>query len=204
MSNNEKSEEFRRTLHESARLLSQNRPGEALAKLAPLHKKAPTDPDVAINLGGAYILQRKWDRAVEVLNQAAEAHPSNAMLWTNLAAALLGNLETAGPQQQARAIEAYERALQADSETPNVHYHLGLIYKERGELNRATAFFQRALEVHPGDKDARSWLDQLSKLIAKEKRASEEQTAASTTDPDNSAVKREDSEQSDPDNGENA
>jgi tetratricopeptide (TPR) repeat protein len=166
MSEIEKSEEFRRTLNESARLLSQNRPGEALAKLRPLYDKAPTHPDVAINMGGAYILQRKWDRAVLVLNQAAEAHPNNAMLWTNLAAALLGRLETAGPQQQARAIQAYERALQADSEAPNVHYHLGLIYKERGELNRACAFFQRALEVYPADKDARNWLDQLSRQLA--------------------------------------
>ncbi len=184
MSEIEQSEEFRRALNESARLLSQNRPGEALVKLEPLYAKTPTHPDVAINLGGAYILQRKWERAVAVLNQAAEAHPHNAMLWTNLAAALLGNLETAGPQQQARAIEAYQQALQADSEAPNVHYHLGLIYKERGELNRACAFFQRALEVHPGDKDARNWLDQLSNQLANEKRARDQQTDAPAADPD--------------------
>jgi len=204
MSEIEKPEEFRRTLHESARLLSQNRPGEALAKLASLYAKAPTHPDVAINLGGAYILQRKWDRAVAVLNQAAEAHPDNAMLWTNLGAALLGNLETAGPQQQARAIQAYERALEADSEAPNVHYHLGLIYKERGELNRACAFFQRALEVDPGDKDARSWLDQLSNQIAKEKRERAEQAEAPTVNPDYSDSEHNNSEHNDPDNGENA
>ena len=166
----EQSDDFRRTLNESARLLSQNRPGEALVKLQPLHDKAPTHPDVAINVGGAYILQRKWDQAVSVLNKAAEANPSNAMLWTNLGAAQLGRLEVAGPQQQERAIQAYERALQADPEAPNVHYHLGLIYKERDELNRATAFFQRALEIRPSDQDARFWLDQLSQQIAEEGR----------------------------------
>ncbi|CAN5874314.1 hypothetical protein BH10CHL1_BH10CHL1_31850 [soil metagenome] len=204
MSEIEKSEEFRRTLHESARLLSQNRPGEALAKLAQLHEKMQTHPDVAINLGGAYILQRKWDRAVMVLNQAAEAHPSNAMLWTNLAAALLGNLETAGPQQQVRAIQAYERALEADSEAPNVHYHLGLIYKERGELNRASAFFQRALEVHPADKDARSWLDLLSSQMAEEKRAREEQNKTPEADPETDDSAANNPEHTDPDHGENA
>jgi tetratricopeptide (TPR) repeat protein len=56
-------------------------------------------------------------------------------------------------------------ALKVDPEAPNVHYHLGLIYKERGELNRASAFFQRALEVNPTDRDARYWLDRLSALL---------------------------------------
>jgi len=181
MTDIEQSDDFRSALNESARLLSQNRPGEALIKLFAIYEQAPTHPDVAINLGGAYILQRKWSRAVAVLSKAAEAHPHNAMLWTNLAAAELGRLELAGPQEQARAIQAYERALQADSEAPNVHYHLGLIYKERGELNRASAFFQRALEVLPADKDARFWLDQLAQQLTEEQRqpAESDETAAS-------------------------
>lgn len=157
---------FQEIINDSARLLRQNRPGEAAALLEPLYKEAPTHPDVAINLGGAYILQRKWDRAVRVLSKAAEAHPQNAMLWVNLGAAHLGNLETAGPKQQERAIRAYERALQVDAVAPNVHYHLGLIYKERGEFSRAMAFFQRALEVLPADQDARYWLAKLQQWDA--------------------------------------
>jgi len=87
------------------------------------------------------------------------------MLWANMAAAQLGRLETAGPKQQEKAIEAYYRALRADPSAPNVHYHLGLIYKKRGELNRACAMFQRALEVNPGDRDARFWLDRLAAYL---------------------------------------
>lgn len=157
-------ESARRALHESARLLHQNRPGEAVTRLLPLYEQHPTDPDVALNLGGAYILQRKWSRAVAVLQRAADENPGNAMLWVNLAAAELGNLELSGARQQERAIAAYERALEADPSTPNVHYHLGLIYKRRGELNRAGAFFHRALEVQPADRDARYWLDRLAEL----------------------------------------
>lgn len=156
------SQEFRDTLNESARLLSQNRPGEAAARLEPLYAEAPDDPDVAINLSGAYILQRKWDKAVSVLTAAVEANPDNAMLWTNLGAARLGRLKLAGPKQQEQAMEAYWQALRADPHAPNVHYHLGLIYKERGELTRASAMFQRAVEVNPADKDARYWLKRLT------------------------------------------
>lgn len=165
MVESERSLQFRQALNESARLLSQNRPGEALQKLRPLYEEAPDDPDVAINLSGVYILQRRWKRAIDVLAAATRVHPGNAMLWTNLAAAQLGRLETAGPKQQEKAMEAYYRALRADPSAPNVHYHLGLIYKQRGELNRACAMFQRALEVNPGDRDAAYWLDRLAAYL---------------------------------------
>ncbi len=170
----EQSEQFRRALNESARLLRQNRPGEAIEKLMPLYEQAPDHPDVAINLGGAYIMQRKWQRAVALLRAAVKVHPDNAMLWANLGAAELGRLETAGPRQQERAIAAYQRSLQADPEAPNVHYHLGLIYKERGELTRAYAFFQRALEVNPADRDARYWLERVGRAMAQAQRERQE------------------------------
>lgn len=168
MTNLEHSFDFPKILNESAHLLRQNRAAEAAELLEPLHQHAPDHPDVAINLGGAYILQRKWNQAAKILGKAAISNPDNAMLWTNLGAAELGNIQTAGPKQQERAIRAYERALHADPTAPNVHYHLGLIYKERGELMRASAFFQRALEVKPSDRDARYWLDQIGRLIVRE------------------------------------
>ena len=158
-------DEYNQALNASARLLRANRPGEAVAVLEPLHTQYPHDPDIAINLGGALILQRKWERAVQVLLPAARQHMKNAMLWVNLAAAHLGRLETSGPKQQQQAITAYEQALRADPPAPNVHYHLGLIYKEQGKLSQASALFQRALEINPQDKDAQRWLDRLSELI---------------------------------------
>ncbi len=157
--------EFHRRLNESAQLLVQNRPGEAVERLLLLYEEAPSHPDVLINLSGAYILQRRWDKAVALLTKAVEHSPHNAMLWMNLGAAQLGRLETAGPRQQERAIHAYQMALKVDPQAPNVHYHLGLIYKERGELNRASAFFQRALEINPADRDARYWLDRMTQLL---------------------------------------
>lgn len=173
--------EFNRALNESAQLLGQNRPGEAVEKLLPLYEQDPEHPDVLINLSGAYILQRKWDKAVDLLNQAAKTHPNNAMVWMNLGAAQLGRLETAGPKQQDKAINAYQRALQVNPEVPNAHYHLGLIYKERGELTRAAAFFQRALEVDPADRDARYWLDRLT-VMMQEAAINKEKTARDTDD----------------------
>lgn len=171
---------FQQTINESAQLLQQNRPSEAAARLEPLHLLAPTHPDIAINLGGAFILQRKWSRAVRVLTKAAEANPENVMLWINLGAAQLGNLQTAGPQQQARAIRAYEKALQLDPVAPNVYYHLGLIYQDQGNFDRAIAMFQRALEVRPSDTDARYWIDRLTNFKATVQNNTADATHSST------------------------
>lgn len=163
MANLTQPEEFQRALNEGAWLLRQNRPDEALERLLPLYDLAPANPDVAINVGGAYILQAKWNKAERVLARAVELHPDNAMLWMNLGAAHLGRLELAGPKQQERAIRAYERAAAIDPRTPNAYYNLGLIRKERGELQHATAAFEHALEVNPADADARYWLDWLAR-----------------------------------------
>lgn len=159
---------FRQALSESARLLQQNRPSEAIALLEALAQQAPDNPDVAINLGGAYILLRKWNKAEAILRRATAENPHNVMMWTNLAAAHLGNLETAGPKQQERAIAAYERALELDPQAPNIHYHLGLIYKERRDWSNAIAYFEQALIVAPADRDARRWLEQIDALRAAE------------------------------------
>ncbi len=155
-------EEFNRALAEGAWLLRTNQPAAAVDKLLPLYEQAPSNPDVAINLGGAYILLAKWNKAVRVLSKAAELHPHNAMIWSNLGAAYLGRLELAGPQQQQRAIRAYTRALEVDPAVRNVNYHLGLIYKSRGDLAEAIVYFERELALNPADKDARYWIDRLT------------------------------------------
>lgn len=161
-------DELGERLRASARFLSQNLPAEAAEILEPLYKIVPENFDVACNLGGAYILQRKWDRAVTVLEAAAEIHSQSAMLWTNLAAAYLGRLETAGPKQQMQAINAYKQALAVDARTPNVHYHLGLIYKERNELEQARDAFQQALEINPSDNDALIWLNRMNGALSEQ------------------------------------
>lgn len=153
----------RELLNEGARLLSHRRPGEAAAVLEEALALDPTNVAVAINLGGAYVMQGKFSKAVPVLEEAAEREPGNEMVWVNLAAAYLGRLELSSREMQDRAIAAFERALAVNPQTPNVNYNLGLIYMERREYRRAAAHFYRALEVDPNDRDARMWLDRIER-----------------------------------------
>jgi len=155
------SERVQHLVEEGAHLLAARRPGEAVERLTEALALDPHNCAAAINLGGAYILQGRHDRAIPVLETAAGLEPDNAMIWSNLAAAYLGKLPFATPERQERAIAAYEKALALDPHAPNVHYNLGLIYLERNETLRAAAHFQCALETNPNDRDASYYLSKL-------------------------------------------
>jgi tetratricopeptide (TPR) repeat protein len=155
-------EQARRLLNQGAELLRQRRPVEAADQLDRAWKLDPTLIEVAINLGGAYVMQGQYAKAVTVLEEASRIQPDNVMIWINLAAAYLGPLENSNDAGQLKAISAFERALVLDPAAPSVNYNLGLIYKQRGEAQRAAAHFWRALDVDPADNDARVRLRQLS------------------------------------------
>jgi tetratricopeptide (TPR) repeat protein len=105
---------------------------------------------------------------VPVLEAAVELEPNNAMIWTNLAAAYLGKLPFATAERREKAIVAFQRALALDPHAPNVHYNLGLIHAEAGDLDLARDQFEAALAADPNDRDARHYLEQLACLAAPE------------------------------------
>jgi predicted Zn-dependent protease len=154
-------EAFYRELNQGAKLLTEKRVQEARAILEELYQVRPEDSTVAINLGGAYILGGQFKRAVPILEDAVERESDNAMAWTNLGAAYLGNPVLATAEQQDKAIAAFERALACDPAAPHVAYNIGLIYRDRDDRERAIHWFARALQANPLDSDARRILERL-------------------------------------------
>ncbi|MCA9873324.1 MAG: tetratricopeptide repeat protein [Ardenticatenaceae bacterium] len=126
------------------------------------------NPDVALNLGGAYILQKKFGQAVAILEPLSQLEPYNAMVWTNLGAAYLGNPILARDEEHEKAIAAFERALEINPVAPNVAYNLGLIFRDRREYERAKFWFQQAIQANPHDQDARQLLARLMAMDEEE------------------------------------
>jgi tetratricopeptide (TPR) repeat protein len=114
--------------------------------------------DAALNLSGAYILTKKFRKAVTILEPLSEQYPDEAMIWTNLGAAYLGNPVLARDEEQRQAIVAFEKALLANPMAPNVAYNIGLIYRDRREVDRAIIWFKKAIQSNPNDQDARNLL----------------------------------------------
>lgn len=121
----------------------------------------PSHFDTALNLSGAYLLSGKFKKAKVILERLADQAPDSPMVWTNLGAAYLGNPVLARDEEHSKAIAAFKRALELDPAAPSVAYNLGLIYRDRGELDEAIHWFEQALETNPGDRDARNILRRL-------------------------------------------
>ena len=137
--------------------------GTAVELLEHAHQLDMENGDVALNLGGAYILAKKFKKAVALLKPLSQRQPDNAMVWTNLGAAYLGNPVLARDKNQQQAIAAFERAIAINPKAPNVAYNIGLIYRDRKETDQALHWFKRAIETNPNDKDARHYINELSK-----------------------------------------
>lgn len=150
------------------KLLHQGKAGEAVPYLEQAHEIRPQDVDTGINLAGAYILHKKFKKAVKVLEPLSEANPDHPMIWTNLGAAYLGNPVLANDQEQQQSIAAFERALELNPVAPSVAYNIGLIYRDRREYDRAIEWFERAIQHNPRDQDARNLLARLQSQQAGE------------------------------------
>ena len=157
-------EEALRLLNLGANLLAEGQVTDALECLQQAYRLDAASVPVCINLGGAYVMCGRHKKAIPILEAARDAEPGNAMIWINLGAAYLGNPILATSEQQARAIEAFEKALQINPAAPNVHYNLGLVFVDLGDRDLAVAAFRRAVEVNPCDRHARQWLGKLEAL----------------------------------------
>ena len=167
--NNHGRQERRQALelsNEAAAYLRQGKPEKALPLLRRAIELDPDEPNVLLNLGGTYVLLGRHEEAVAVLTRATEVAPDEEMIWANLGAALLRLPAERQPEDELRAIAAFERALAINSRAPHAAYNLGLIFRDRGEWKEAARCFRLALAADPEDKDAKSLLRQAEEHLA--------------------------------------
>ena len=145
-------------------LLHRGKVNDAVTILQKAHALKPEHFDTSLNLSGAYILTKKFKQAAALLETLREQAPRNAMIWTNLGAAYLGNPILARDEEQLQAIAAFEQALALDPIAPNVAYNIGLIYRDRRDYDMAITWFQRALQANPNDQDARNLITKLREM----------------------------------------
>ncbi len=156
-----RSQEFTESFQQGTRLLHQGQAKEAIPYLDNAYALQPGDLDTAINLSGAYIMTKKFKKAEAILEPLSEQYPDHAKIWINLGAAYLGNPVLARSAEQERAIFAFEQALKVDPIAPSVAYNIGLVYRDRKDVDQAAYWFKQAIKHNPNDKDARSLLGRL-------------------------------------------
>lgn len=163
-------DKFEPLFRRGTELLHRGQMVKALPYLERANELEPAHFDAALNLSGAYILTKKFGRAVALLEPFQELHGDNEMLWTNLGAAYLGNPVLAKDDDQLRAIAAFKKALELNPIAPHVAYNLGLIYSDRHDPLAAIGWFRQAIQANPNDRDAHMLL---AKLLEAETPASD-------------------------------
>lgn len=132
------------------------RPAEAEQHLK---KAVELDPDLAQahnNLGALYLEQRRWQAAIPEFQRALSnvLYPTPEIAQTNLGWAYfnLGQVD--------RAIQAYQRAIQANPQWSQAHNNLGIAYSARGQWAEAARSFRTAVRYFPGYVEAHFRLGQ--------------------------------------------
>lgn len=159
--NGDSTQEFESAFQRGTTLLQQGQAAKSVSYLERAFALQPDDYDAVINLSGAYILTKKFKKAVATLEPVSVQMPDHAKVWINLGAAYLGNPVLARDEEQSKAIAAFKRALEVDPIAPSVAYNIGLIYRDRKEIDSAIYWFDQAVKNNPQDKDARSILRKL-------------------------------------------
>lgn len=109
-------------------------------------------------LGNAYMDQKEYGKALPPLQKAAEIQPNLTQFQQSLAACYIYLKQYADAERILNTIgRDYPKF-------PLVHFHLGLVADEQGDLARAEAGYRKEIEFYPGSVPARF---NLGKLLLK-------------------------------------
>ncbi len=128
---------------------------EAVRVLEPATRANPKDVGLHHLLGDILADMGRHAEAEQAYLEAAQADPS-AGNWNKLGAALMGWGELD------KAELALSQAIVTDPNLPDPHYHLGRLFAQRHERERATAELQGYLELAP----AGQWAADAAKILA--------------------------------------
>jgi hypothetical protein len=115
----------------------------------------PTNGMAGNNLGFVLLESERFEEAADVLSAAYPFAKDNTRLVLNL------GLAFDRLQRYQAAFDLYEEALPLHDHSAGVHNNLAVIYGRWGDVDRARAHFQRAVELDPSLEPARRGLESL-------------------------------------------
>lgn len=123
--------------------LRQNDPENAIKFLARAQDSAPTNGEIATNLGAAYRAAGKPDQAAEVLRNALLIAPENSSAYFNLANAYLdaGN--------SGLALDAYRSVIDLVPDHITAHEMVAQLLREAGDTDGALQQFEQLDRLSP-------------------------------------------------------
>lgn len=138
-------------------LLRANLPNAARAKFLLASRLDPTDPDVQLDLGVAWMILGRAQEADTALFRALELAPLRGDAWK-----ALGQLRLRAKDRES-GIKAYLRASELLPNDAECLAILGTWYAREGQESKAISLLEKAHRIHPEDAEIQSELDKLHK-----------------------------------------
>lgn len=114
-------------------------------------KSRPGDPQAQNALGQFYASQKQWNKALPLLEEAADAAPTELTYRHHLAVALAQSGDIQGAFHQFKQVSGEAEA----------HYNIGYLLVEKGHKDMARQRFQQALAMNPQLTQAQMMLDEI-------------------------------------------
>jgi tetratricopeptide (TPR) repeat protein len=171
---------------------------DTLRALDVMEKRFPNDPRLDLNRGQVYVLQSRFDLALESLRKSIAKHPRNALAHFELgnllyqsndlmeakkAALEAVRLEKNNPQYLQKlgavclvlkevdeAIAHLERAAALDPDSPQINYSMGQAWQRKGERQKAAEFIKKFQEL----KRREEQVEELERTLARGERMLDE------------------------------
>jgi protein O-mannosyl-transferase len=142
--------------------LAQNRIDLALQELQEAHRISPENGKVSLFLARALFAAGKYQEAGEVLRGLLQT-PDLSIQRRNTTLLSLANVEIAlGRLEEAEQL--LQQVERSDSNFPELHWAMGVLYQKQGLLPQALAAYQKEVEI-TGDALAQQRSAQISRLI---------------------------------------
>ena len=118
---------------------------QAIGVLRQIAEEIPGDLDTLYVLGDLLVKDGRLEDAIRVYEKIERLQPADQLVKERLARTFLAM------DDQPKAIAILEALARKRSGPSNVHYYLGELYMQSGDVEQATAHFRTAAEHSPGD-----------------------------------------------------
>jgi len=121
----------------------------------------PEDPDIHSSLALALFQNGQTEAAIESGRKSVDLAPNDSRV--NFALGHMLRLE--GHKDE--ALEALTRAVDAESDFIPAIYEQGMVFAEKGQMEKALANFERFSHAHPEDENARTAIQNLQRELGR-------------------------------------